>query len=126
MALWLEVVVLPRVAPGHCARTVPVKGWQAMMHGQAPRTQAGICGMGVRSPARMGRSWGCSPGDVQKDQALGLQVLDLGGQVCPIALETTEGRSACCKGGLVHPAHLGGNGLPALLPTGIVLRARGS
>ena len=98
MALRLEVVVLPRVAPGHGACTVPVKGWQAM-HGQVPQTWAGICGIGVRSSAYEGRSWGCSPGDVQEDQALGLQVLDLGGQVCPITLETTQGCSGCCKGG---------------------------
>lgn len=53
--------------------------------------------MGMRSPAQEGRSCGCSPGDVQENQALGLQLLDLGGQVCPIALETTQGHSDCCK-----------------------------
>lgn len=74
----------------------------------------------------MGRFWGCSPGDVQEDQALRLQVLDLGGQVCPIALETTQGHSGCCKGGPGPPYSLGKKWPPPLLPTVTVLQASGS
>lgn len=97
MALGLEVVMLPRVAPRHGARTVPVKG-QEEVPGLAPQIQARIYVTGVRSPAHEDRPWGCSPWDVKEDQALGFQVLNLGGQVCPITLETTQGCSGCCKG----------------------------
>lgn len=68
------------------------------MPGLAPQTQATIYITGVRSPAYEDRSWGCSPWDVKEDQALRFQILNLGGQVCPITLETTHGCSGCCKG----------------------------
>ena len=82
--------------------------------------------MGLRSPDRTGRSWGRSPGDVQEDQALRLQVLDLGGQVCPIALETTQGRSGCCKGEPGPLYSLMKKRPPSLLPVVTVLQGRGS
>lgn len=97
MALGLKVMVLPRVPPGHGACTVPVKGQEEMPR-LAPQTQARIYKTGVKSPAYEERSWECSPWDVKEDQALGLQVLNLGGQVCLITLETTQGCSAYCKG----------------------------
>lgn len=55
MALGLEVMVLPRVAPGHGACTVPVKG-QEEIPGLAPQAQAEIYSTGVKSPAYEDRS----------------------------------------------------------------------
>lgn len=75
------------------------------MPGLAPQTQARIYMTGVRSSVYEDRSWGCSPWDVKEDQALGFQVLNLGGQVCPITLETNRGVQAAVRGSLVHPTH---------------------
>lgn len=68
MPLGLEVMVLPRVAPGHGACTVP-KGREQM--------GSGMDSAGWNS--RVHRSLISSPGDVQKNDALGFQVLDLRG-----------------------------------------------
>lgn len=68
MPLGLKVMVLPRVAPGHGACTVPGGGGNRWA--QAWAQWAGTTAH--RSPAS-------SPGDVQENDALGFQVLDLGG-----------------------------------------------
>ena len=80
MPLGLEVMVLPRVAPGHGACTVPKR---------REEVSSGMDSAGRNS--RVHRSPISSPGDVQKNDALGFQVLDLGGYVYSITLDTGTG-----------------------------------
>lgn len=116
MALGLEVVVLPGVAPGHGARAVPA---------ETQREQSTTWDQRERSSNTPGREpgllsiQGCrthSPWNVQKDKALGLQVLDLGGQVCPVALKTDKRRVRhpgwLKERGPAQPSYSGGNELP--------------
>lgn len=67
MPLGLEVMVLPGVAPGHGACTVPKGG------------QRKGCGTESAGWDTGPRELTSSPGDIQKDDALRFQVLNLGG-----------------------------------------------
>lgn len=89
MPLGLKVMVLPRVAPGHGARTVPGGG--------APQWASEDRRAGQRQQGPH-RALPSSPGDVQENNALGFQVLNLGGQVSPVTLEagTAEGVEGIC------------------------------
>lgn len=80
--LGLKVVVLPRVAPGHGACAVPEgKATQ----GPSEDSRAGWRHQGTH------RALPSSPGDIQENNALGFQVLNLGGQVSSITLQAGTG-----------------------------------
>lgn len=95
MPLGLKVVVLPRVAPGHGACTVPAWAGDDMgLKTQSLQERTA----GPHPPTPGGPS---SPGDVQENNTLGFQVLDLRSQVCSITLEAGgEGVEVHVPGGL--------------------------
>lgn len=104
--LGLEVVVIPWVAPRHGARAVP--------EGKAAR-QASEDGRAGWRPLGPHRARPSSPGDVQENNALGFQVLNLGGQVSSITLEAGMRQSVggTCVVPRQPPSHLGLPTLPA-------------
>lgn len=77
---------------------VPAQYLEGRQHKRPQRT---VCGTDTARPTQSPAS---SPGDVQENNTLGLQVLNLGGQVSSVTLEGTNG-GVCgvhewCRGGL--------------------------